>query len=89
MTVFMAGIAGFEHVTARHFNPLGLNLTGLTQVTPTIRQSSSRSRRARNQVRRSMYVGPEMRLIGLMGTMVYTVHIANSMTCAPLKHCAR
>lgn len=71
--------AGIEHVTAHHFNPLGLNLTGLTQVT---RDNQAEFQPLLDELvikyGASMYVSPEMRLIGLMGTMIYTVHAANS-----------
>ena len=79
ITLLTTAVAGFEHVTAHHFNPLGLNLTGLTQVT---RDNQAEFQPILDELvikyGASMYVGPEMRLLGLMGTMIYTVHAANS-----------
>jgi hypothetical protein len=78
-TLLLTATAGIEHITANHFNPLGLNLTGLTQVT---RDNQAEFTPILDELAikygASMYVGPEMRLIGLLGTMMYTVHAANS-----------
>jgi len=78
-TMLVTAMAGIEHVTAHHFNPLGLNLTGLTQVT---RDNQADFQPILDELAikygASMYVSPEMRLVGLLGTLVYTVHAANS-----------
>lgn len=77
--IFLASMAGLERVTEKHYNPLGLNLAGLSMVardnvdelTPVLDELVIK-------YGVNMYVSPELRLLGLVGTMVYTVHSANS-----------
>ena len=77
--IFLAAMAGVEYVTAQHFNPLGLNLTGLTQVS---RDNLAEVQPILDELMikygASMYMSPEMRLASTVGIMMYTVHAANS-----------
>lgn len=76
---FVAAMAGIEHVTSNYYNPLGLNLTGLGAVS---RDNQAEFAPIIDELMikygASMYVSPEMRLVGVMGTLMYTVHAANS-----------
>ena len=77
--LFIATMAGIEHVTSNYYNPLGLNLTGLGTVS---RDNQAEFAPIIDELMikygASMYVSPEMRLVGVMGTLMYTVHAANS-----------
>ena len=74
MNLLVACMTGLEAA-----NPLGLNLTGLSQVTkdnahefaPIIDELAIK-------YGASMYLSPEWRLCLALGSMVYTVHSANS-----------
>lgn len=84
--VLIASMAGVEYVTEHHFNPLGLQLKGLSQVT---KDNQAEFKPVLDELMikygTSMYVSPEMRLCGLVATMMYTVHSANSGDIATLK----
>ena len=77
VSVFLAAMAAMEEAS-RHFNT-GLNLNGLhgvardnqAEFTPIIDELVIK-------YGASMYVSPEMRLAMAVGTLVYTVHSANS-----------
>ena len=77
--VFFMMLSGLEEVTARHYNPLNLNLTGLgrvakenpAQFTPLLDELFIK-------YAMNVYVGPEMRLAMATATLIYTVHSANS-----------
>ena len=77
VSVFLAAMAAMEE-GSRHFNT-GLNLNGLhgvardnqAEFTPIIDELVIK-------YGASMYVSPEMRLAMAVGTLVYTVHSANS-----------
>ena len=77
--IFLAAMMTVEFGTANHFNPLGLNLTGLTQV---CRDNLTEVQPILDELMikygASMYMSPEMRLVSTVGMMVYTVHAANS-----------
>ena len=79
MHVFFMAMAGLEEVTTRYYNPLGLNLSGLTQVA---RDNGDQFGPILDELMikyaTNMYVGPEMRLAMATATLVYTVHAANS-----------
>jgi len=78
MQVFHATMGGLEQAT-RYYNPLNLNLAGLSQVAkdneddfaPIVDELMIK-------YGSSFYVAPEWRLVLAVGTMVYTVHAANS-----------
>jgi len=78
MTLLIAAMAGLEEVH-KTFNPLGLNLTGLTQVS---KQNADEFTPIIDELMIKygvgMSLGPEARLALAVGTMVYTVHAANS-----------
>lgn len=77
--IFVAAMAGVEHVTQNHFNPLGLNLNGLGAVSrDNIADIQPILDELVIKYGASMYMSPEMRLVTTVGTMVYTVHAANS-----------
>ena len=77
--VFQLAMTTVEEVTTKHYNPLGLNLVGLSQVakdnedqfTPILDELFIK-------YATNMYVGPEMRLVMATATLMYTVHSANS-----------
>ena len=77
--LFLASLAGLEAVTAKHYNPLGLNLNGLHEVART-NQAEFAPILDELVIKYgvSMYVSPEVRLLGVLGTLIYTVHAANS-----------
>lgn len=77
--VFIAAMAGVEHITAHHFNPLDLNLTGLTRVSrDNVAEVQPILDELMIKYGVNMYVSPEMRLASLVGVMMYTVHAVNS-----------
>lgn len=77
--IFLASMAGLERVTEKHYNPLGLNLSGLSMVArDNVGELAPLLDELVIKYGVSMYVSPELRLLGLVGTMVYTVHSANS-----------
>lgn len=77
--LFILALSGVEEVTTKHYNPLGLNLMGLSKVaqdnheqfTPILDELFIK-------YATNMYVGPEMRLAMATVTLMYTVHQANS-----------
>lgn len=77
--VFQLAMSGIEEVTTKHYNPLGLNLMGLSQVA---RDNQAEFAPILDELfikyATNMYVGPEMRLVMATATLVYTVHSANS-----------
>lgn len=77
--VFLLTLSGIEHVATNHYNPLGLNLTGLSHVA---RDNQELFAPILDELfikyGASMYVGPEMRLVMATATLMYTVHSANS-----------
>ena len=77
--VFMLALSGIEEVTTKHYNPLGLNLTGLARVA---QDNESQFAPILDELfikyAMNMYVGPEMRLVMATATLMYTVHSANS-----------
>jgi len=78
MHLFMMGLAGLEEST-RYYNPLNLNLTGLSQVArDNTDQFSPILDELMIKYATNMYVGPEMRLAMATATLVYTVHAANN-----------
>ena len=79
MSVFLGAMHGAEVVTREYFNPLGLNLTGLGQVA---RDNSAQFTDIVDELMikytSGLSMGPEMRLALSVGTLMYTVHAANS-----------
>lgn len=77
--LFLASLAGLETVAEKHYNPLGLNLNGLHEVA---RANQAQFAPILDELvikyGVTMYVSPEVRLLGILGTMIYTVHAANS-----------
>ena len=77
-TMYLLALSGVEEVT-KHYNPLGLNLTGLSQVA---RENPQEFGPILDELfikyATNMYMGPEMRLAMATATLVYTVHSANS-----------
>jgi len=77
--IFLLAMSGLEEVTTKHYNPLGLNLAGLSQVA---RENQDQFAPILDELvikyATNMYVGPEMRLAMATATLVYTVHAANS-----------
>tara|TARA_Y100000385_G_C12806739_1_gene514293 strand:- start:197 stop:670 length:474 start_codon:yes stop_codon:yes gene_type:complete len=77
--VFLLGMSAIEEVAVNHYNPLGLNLSGLSKVTrDNIDQFEPILDELFIKYGASMYVGPEWRLAMATATMVYTVHSANN-----------
>jgi hypothetical protein len=85
MQFFHAGVAAFEQ-----FNPLGLNLNGLTTV---VRDNDDQFASIIDELQikygANMSLAPEWRLCLALGTTVYTVHAANSGTRAWPRHSLR
>ena len=77
--VFLLAMSGLEELTTKHYNPLGLNLAGLSQVA---RENQDQFGPILDELvikyATNMYVGPEMRLAMATATLIYTVHAANS-----------
>lgn len=75
----MLATASLTEIGSQHFNPLGLNLNGLTNVT---RENMAEFQPILDELMikygASMYVTPEWRLAMAFGACVYTVHNANS-----------
>lgn len=79
MQCFQLLIAGLEETTTKHYNPLGLRLQGLSAVTnQNQEQFAPIIDELMIKYGASMYVGPEMRLVMALGSLVWTVHAANS-----------
>ena len=77
--MFQLAISGVEEITTKHYNPLGLNLIGLSQVAKDNQdQFAPILDELFIKYATNMYVGPEMRLVMATATMVYTVHAANT-----------
>ena len=77
--LFVASMAGIEHVTAHYFNPLNLDLSGLATVS---RDNLAEVQPILDELvikyGANMYMSPEMRLVTTIGTMLYTVQAANT-----------
>lgn len=77
--LFVASMAGLEFVTQNYFNPLNLNLQGLgTVCKDNVAEIQPILDELVIKYGVNMSMGPEMRLATAVGTMVYTVHAANS-----------
>lgn len=77
-TLLIGGMYGLEH-GLNHYNPLGLNLTGLGEVTKTnISQFEPILDELIIKYGMDMTMSAEMRLLVLIGTTVFTVHAANT-----------
>lgn len=76
--IFLLGMSAIEE-GHKYFNPLDLKLTGLTQIA---RQNTNEFTPIIDELMikygASMVLSPEMRLAMAVGTMVYTVHSANT-----------
>lgn len=79
MTALIFAMAGVEKVTQEVWNPLGLQLHGLSQVT---KDNADQFQDVVDELvikyGSGMSMGPEMRLAMAVGTLMYTVHAANS-----------
>ena len=77
--MFILALSGVEELTTKHYNPLGLNLMGLSKVA---NDNSDQFAPILDELfikyATNMYVGPEMRLVMATATLVYTVHAANT-----------
>ena len=77
--VLHGSMVGLEFFTRDVYNPLGLNLTGLGQVT---KDNMSEFQPIIDELMikygAGMYMSPETRLVLAVGAMVVTVHSANS-----------
>ena len=77
-TVYLTAMAGLEQST-QVWNPLNLNLTGLTQVArENIDQVSPIIDELVIKYATNFYVTPEVRLCTATAMMIYTVHSANT-----------
>lgn len=77
--LYMLALNGIEEVTTKHYNPLGLNLAGLSKVASENEdQFASIIDELFIKYATNMYIGPEMRLLAVTATLCYTVHSANS-----------
>ena len=79
MNILVFAMAGVERVSQDVWNPLGLNLHGLGQVT---RDNGDQFQDVVDELMikyaAGQTMGPEMRLALALGTLMYTVHAANS-----------
>lgn len=76
---FIATMNVLETTTANYWNPLGLELQGLTKVCKdNIDQVSPILDELIIKYATGMYVGPEARLVFTVGALVATVHAANT-----------
>tara|TARA_B110000977_G_scaffold36733_2_gene49320 strand:- start:3496 stop:4167 length:672 start_codon:yes stop_codon:yes gene_type:complete len=79
MQVLIGAMTGLETITRDYFNPLNMNLSGLGAVT---RDNKDQFQDVVDELMikygTNMHMGPEMRLALSIGTMMYTVHAANS-----------
>lgn len=76
---FIAAMNVLETTTANYWNPLGLQLQGLTQVAKdNADQVSPILDELMIKYATGMYVGPEARLVFTVGALVATVHAANT-----------
>ena len=76
--LFLLALTGVEEVTTNHYNPLGLNLRGLSNVArDNMEQFAPILDELFIKYATNMYVGPEMRLVMATATLMYTVHSAN------------
>ena len=77
--MFQLALSGVEEITTKHYNPLGLNLMGLSQVA---RDNQDQFAPILDELfikyATNMYIGPEMRLVMATATLMYTVHAANT-----------
>ena len=78
-SAFLLTLSGIEQVTMNHYNPLGLNLTGLSKVAQDNQgQFAPILDELFIKYATNVYVGPEMRLAMATATLMYTVHSANT-----------
>lgn len=79
MSILLFSLAGVEKVTQEFWNPLGLQLHGLAQVT---KDNTDQFQDVVDELMikygSGMSMGPEMRLAFAVGTLMYTVHSANT-----------
>lgn len=76
--LLVLAMSGIEEST-KYYNPMRLNLTGLATVTRSnLDQFGPILDELFIKYGATMYVGPELRLVMAVGTLVYTVHSANS-----------
>ena len=77
--VFCGVMSGMEVATKGYFNPAGLNLTGLGQVaSDNYAEVGDIVDELMIKYSTGFYMSPEARLVIAVGTMVATVHLANS-----------
>ena len=76
---FVSAMNVAETITAKYYNPMGLRLEGLTQVSKdNMDQIAPILDELMIKYATGMYVGPETRLVMTVGAMMATVHAANS-----------
>lgn len=76
---FISAMNVAETVTSKYYNPMGLRLEGLTQVSKdNMNQIAPILDELMIKYATGMYVGPETRLVMTVGAMMATVHAANS-----------
>jgi len=84
--LYLLALSGIEEITMNHYNPLGLQLHGLSAVA---RQNQDEFAPILDELfikyGASMYVGPEMRLAMATATLIYTVHAANNGNTAVME----
>jgi hypothetical protein len=77
-SLMVAAAAGLESFTKDVYNPLGLNLAGLSNLT---RDNTDQFVPIIDELiikyGIGMHVGPEMRLAGTFATLIYTCHVTN------------
>jgi len=77
-SMLVLAMSGVEEMS-KHYNPLGLNLTGLAKVT---KENEDQFTPILDELvikyGANVYAGPELRLTLALGSLVYTVHSANS-----------
>jgi len=77
--MFTGAMTAVEVTTESYFNPLGLNLTGLGQVSKdNFAEVEGIIDELIIKHGTGIYMSPEMRLVLAVGAMVATVHLANS-----------
>jgi len=78
-SLFVLSLSALEEVTTNHYNPLNLNLNGLSKVAQDNHEEFAPILdELFIKYGAGMYVGPEMRLVMATATLVYTVHSANT-----------
>lgn len=77
--MFVSAMNVAETITTKYYNPMGLRLEGLTQVSKdNMNQIVPILDELMIKYATGMYVGPETRLVMTVGAMMATVHAANS-----------